>query len=295
MSSSPKLPIAVIIPVRNEEVNLPRCLAALSRFDEIIVVDSGSTDRTIQIAEEFGARVLNFAWNGRYPKKRNWILLEHTPTKPWALFLDADEIIDDSFCDSLEIVLSDTEHVGYWLNYTNYFLGCRLRHGVPQRKLALIRVGYGLYERIDEVAWSKLDMEVHEHPILNGTVGIIEAPIEHNDDRGLLKFIDRHREYAAWEVCRHAALMQAGDAALAKLTRRQVRKYRNLDRWWFAYGYLFVQFCLKLGFLDGYAGWQYALVKFWYFNTIHVLIRENRDRNLLKSTIDGLYDDPSSI
>lgn len=271
-----KLPVAVIVPVRNEAINLPRCLAALGRFAEVVVVDSGSTDRTVEIARASGARVLDFAWDGRYPKKRNWVLLEHPPASPWALFLDADEIVDDRFCDALENALRGTTHVGFWLNYTNYFLGRRLRHGVPQRKLALIRVGHGLYERIDEVAWSRLDMEVHEHPIVDGTVGTIGPPIEHNDDRGLLKFVDRHRDYAVWEACRHAALTRAGEAAWAKLTARQVRKYRNLDRWWFAYAYLFLQYVLKLGFLDGYAGLQYALGKFWYFNMIHVLLYEQR-------------------
>lgn len=271
-----RLAVSVVIPVRNEERNLPRCLAAVSSFAEVIVVDSGSTDRTRSIAEAAGANVINFVWDGRYPKKRNWVLLNHEPSQPWVLFLDADEIVDEAFCNALAATLPGTTHTGFWLTYTNYFLGKRLRYGVAQRKLALFRVGAGLYERIEEDAWSGLDMEIHEHPILEGTIGTIDAPIEHNDDRGILKFIDRHREYAAWEAARLKMLRGAAPGATAHLTERQRTKYRYLDRWWYASAYFVGQFVVKLGFLDGFAGLQYALGKFWYFNTIYLLTRGDR-------------------
>ena len=68
------IPISVVIPVKNEEKNLPRSLDLLTEFSEIIVVDSGSTDSTKEIAEKWGARFINFEWNGKFPKKRNWVL-----------------------------------------------------------------------------------------------------------------------------------------------------------------------------------------------------------------------------
>ena len=97
---SARLPISVVIPVKNEEEMLPACLARLKRFSEIIVVDSRSKDRTQQIAHEHGARVLDFDWDGRYPKKRNWVLINHELANPWVLFLDADELVTDAFCDA---------------------------------------------------------------------------------------------------------------------------------------------------------------------------------------------------
>ena len=157
--SSSALPVTVAIPVKNEEVNLARCLKRLGRFAEIVVIDSGSTDRTAEIAEEFGACVVDFRWNGKYPKKRNWFLLNAPPTQPWVLFLDADEFVDEAFCEALAGAVTVDDINGYWLCYRNYFLGKPLRHGLAQRKLALFRVGAALYEKIDEEFWSPLDME----------------------------------------------------------------------------------------------------------------------------------------
>lgn len=74
--------MTVAIPVRNEEANLARCLERLSRFAKVVVIDSGSTDQTREIAVRFGARVVDFRWDGRYPKKRNWFLLNDPPLQP---------------------------------------------------------------------------------------------------------------------------------------------------------------------------------------------------------------------
>ena len=282
------IPITVVVSVKNEEANLDRCLTPLARFREVIVVDSSSTDRSPSIAAAHGAKVLNFEWDGRYPKKRNWILLTQKLAHDWVLFLDADECVTDAFCDAAKRAVQNKDIQGYWLNYTNYFLGKSLRFGVPQRKLALFRVGAGLYERIDEKDWSRLDMEVHEHPVISGRVEEIRDPILHNDDRGLLKFIDRHRDYAAWEAHRTMALRSGPVDAWERLTPRQRFKYRNVGRWWYPPLYFILQYVLKLGALDGSAGLQYAFYKFWYFNTIRLLLRA-------PGTITAPNDDQSGL
>lgn len=272
---SDALPVTVAIPVKNEEVNLPRCLERLSRLAEIVVIDSGSTDRTCAIAREFGARVVDFHWDGKYPKKRNWFLLNDPPTQPWVLFLDADEFVDDTFCDALADAISDNGINGYWLLYTNYFLGKELRHGLAQRKLALFRVGTALYEKIDEDGWSSLDMEIHEHPIVAGAVGEISVPIDHRDYKGLGKFIERHRDYALWEAQRYAKL-QGDPTAWEHFTSRQRFKYKYLTKWWYPSFYFFFTYLAKLGILDGGAGFHYAAYKAWYFHTIRLLIKEQK-------------------
>jgi glycosyltransferase involved in cell wall biosynthesis len=269
------IPVTVAVPVKNEERNLGRCLSALSRFTEVIVVDSGSTDRTLEIAREAGAKVVEFHWNGRYPKKRNWVLLNQTLANPWVLFLDADELVDDRFCDEVAAAATG-RHNGYCLNYTNYFLGRRLKHGVPQRKLALFKVGAGLYERIEEDSWSGLDMEVHEHPVVEGTVGEIRAPVEHNDFRGLDKFLDRHRDYALWEARRFLLLERQSSVGSPALSPRQRFKYRHIARWWYPWFYFLYAYVVRLGFLDGAAGFHYAFYKAWYFLTTRLMIRELR-------------------
>jgi glycosyltransferase involved in cell wall biosynthesis len=270
------IPVTIVVPVKNEEAMLSACLSRLTRFSEVVVVDSGSSDRTQRIAHEFGARVLEFRWDGRYPKKRNWVLLNHQLANPWVLFLDADELVTDEFCEAVCSAIRSDSFDGYWLHYTNYFLGHRLWHGIPQRKLALFKVGSGLYERIEEDNWSTLDMEVHEHPIIRGPVGQIIARIDHRDDRGLLRFIDRHRDYAQWESKRASALEADLAGSASSLTARQRFKYRRLRSWWFPYFYFCAQYFLKLGVLDGHAGLQYALYKFWYFSTVRLLLLEKK-------------------
>ncbi|WP_287395081.1 glycosyltransferase family 2 protein [Mesorhizobium sp.] len=276
LSSTGGIPVTVVIPVKNEELNLERCLKALSRFADVVVVDSGSTDRTQEIAIRAGAKVIDFRWDGRYPKKRNWVLINHALPNEWVLFLDADEFVDHRFCDEMAAAVASGRHAGYWLNYTNYFLGRRLGYGVPQKKLALFRVSSGLYERIQEDSWSKLDMEVHEHPTIRGSVGEIRAPIEHNDFRGIDKFLDRHRDYARWEARRFLLLERQSDLDGRSLTTRQRFKYRSLERWWYPWFYFLYAYIVRLGFFDGAAGFQYAFYKAWYFLTIRLMIRELR-------------------
>jgi len=176
------LNLTIALPTKNEERNLPECLRAIGRdfAKRVVLLDSGSTDRTREIAAEFGAEVLDFRWNGRFPKKRNWFLREHTPETEWVLFLDADEFLTPDFKAALGRALEDATKAGYWLSYTRYFLGRQLKGGYPLRKLALFRVGAGEYERIDEEQWSHLDMEVHEHPVLEGEIGTIREPIDHH-------------------------------------------------------------------------------------------------------------------
>ena len=124
-----KIPVTIAIPVKNEEINLPGCLERLSRFEAVVVIDSSSTDRTRQIADDAGAAYLNFQWDGRYPKKRNWYLLNHAPTTPWVLFLDADEFLTDDFIAELETAIAADDIDGFWLGYTNFFQHRPLLHG----------------------------------------------------------------------------------------------------------------------------------------------------------------------
>ncbi len=266
------LPITVVIPVLNEEQSMAFCLERLKRFAHVVVVDSGSTDRTCEIAGQHKAEVILFRWDGKFPKKRNWVLRNHPPSTPWVLFLDADEWIDDAVCNELAATLPATTHNGFWMTYDNWFLGRRLRHGTPNRKLALFRVGSGEYERIDENRWSELDMEIHEHPVLSGSIGSIHARIEHRDDRGLEHWQRRHAAYAAWEANRTRDLRASGASLQSD---RQGRKYQLLGKWWLPAVYFLDSYVRRLGFLDGSAGFLHAWYKARYFAQIGRLLKQS--------------------
>ena len=273
MDSSRPFPVTVVIPVKNEEKNLAFCLAKIRDFAEILVVDSGSSDQTREIAEKAGTKFLEFQWQGGHPKKRNWVLLNYLFTTPWVLFLDADEQLTDAFCAELSKKLQENAHVGFWLSYRNYFLGKMLKHGVPQRKLALFRVGSGLYERVDDLKWTHLDMEVHEHPVLKGSIGEITAPIDHLDYRGLHHFMERHNDYSTWEATRYVEL-RSRSRVTNSLTERQQFKYRYIERWWFPIAYFGLTYLIYGGLLDGRPGFVYAVFKSMYFFQVQQKIRE---------------------
>jgi glycosyltransferase involved in cell wall biosynthesis len=269
-----QLPVTVVVPVLNEERNLRECLPRLARFRRVEVVDSGSADGTRAVAAAAGAGLTEFRWDGRFPKKRNWFLRNATISTPWVLFLDADEFVDDAFCNELEATLPGTRHDGFWLNYDNWFLGRRLRHGEPNRKLALFRVGSGEYERIDEERWSHLDMEIHEHPVIHGSVGEIRARIDHRDDRGIDHWRRKHQQYSAWEAHRTLRLRREIDQDAGALSPRQRRKYASLGRWWLPYAYFAHVYLARRGFLDGYPGLAFAWEKSRYFKDIGRRIAE---------------------
>lgn len=270
--------LTIVFPVKNEATNLQSAIPAVSRLGNVLVVDSHSADNTIEVAEGLGADVLAFQWNGQFPKKRNWVLRNYTFKTEWVLFLDADEIVSPQFCEEVREKIQNTPHNGFWLNFENHFMGKVLRHGDRMRKLALFRFGAGEYERIEEDSWSHLDMEVHEHPVIEGSVGEIKALIVHKDYRGIKHWIDKHNSYSDWEANRWACLNNQGAPAWEKLNARQQKKYRHLSKWWFAPAYFVASYVLKKGFLDGKAGLHFALLKAFYFFQIRLKIQELKRR-----------------
>lgn len=275
MAEASKLPVAVIIPTKNEGKNLNACLQTVTgRFAEVVVVDSGSTDRTRDLAAAAGATFVDFRWNGCFPKKRNWALRNVRLAQPWVLFLDADELVTESFAQELSSILAKTPHAGFWIGFENHFLGRRLRHGDRLRKLCLFRRGSAEYERIDEDHWSALDMEVHEHPMVNGSVGSISARLVHAGRGDLASYISGHNEYSTWEARRLCALQHADADAWQRLTGRQRWKYKNIDRWWFPLAYFVLTYIMKLGCLDGEAGLRFAMLKAIYYWHIRLKVIE---------------------
>lgn len=267
-----KIPVSVIIPVKNEEKNLPNCLGLLSDFSEVIVVDSHSTDNTSAIVAEFGYRLIDFSWNGQFPKKRNWVLRNVSLKNDWVLFLDADEFLTQPFIACVRKTIQHTTAAGFWIYYDDHFMGEQLKHGVKMRKLALFKKSKGEYERIDEKAWSKLDMEIHEHPVIDGVVKWLPVKIVHMDYQGVEHYIAKHNAYSTWEARR---FIQTGKLK-NYFTFRQRVKYALLDSWLLGIIYFMYAYFIRLGVLDGKAGFLFGLFKMQYFFHIKCKIEELR-------------------
>ena len=118
-------------------------------------------------------------------------------------------------------------------------------------------------------------MEIHEHPIVDGHVGRISAPIRHDDYRGLEHYISKHNSYSSWEAARFITLKSAPES-WAQLTGRQRVKYRLMATPFLAPIYFFFTYVVRLGFLDGRAGLAFAALKYVYFLQIQLKIREAR-------------------
>ena len=269
------LELTIAIPVRNEELNLPVCLQAIGTdfVQRVVVVDSMSTDATAAVAAAHGAEVIDFHWNGKFPKKRNWFLRHHTPNTKWVLFLDADEILTPAVKREIAAALPNTSHQGFLLSYSNYFLGRRLRGGYPLRKLALFRVGESEYECIEEDNWSVCDMEVHEHPLVSDSVGLIRSLIDHRDLRGIDSYMRKHNDYAAWEAQR---LFSHRHQPLASACWKphQRLKYRLITSHWGGLAFFLGSFLLMGGWRDGGVGFAFCMLKAGYFTQIACRLRE---------------------
>ena len=269
------LDITIVIPVKNEAAHLPNCLEAIGKdfAKKIIVVDSSSTDATPEIAAQYGAGLINFTWNGHFPKKRNWYLRNYKPETTWVMFLDADEYLTDDFKNELITTLNNnTQHHGYILGYSIYFMNKKMIGGYPLKKLALFRVGSGEYERIEEDHWSHLDMEIHEHPVIKGSVGVIRSKIDHRDNKSIDAYWKKHLEYASWEARRFLKIKE--DYTKTQWSIQQRIKYLLLQTPLIGPCYFIGSYFFMGGFINGYRGLAFNLLKAAYFTLIYCKIKE---------------------
>ncbi|MEL6401448.1 MAG: glycosyltransferase family 2 protein [Cyanobacteria bacterium J06626_4] len=283
---SSKIPVSVLIPAKNEESNLPACLESVARADEVFVVDSQSEDRSIAISEEYGAQVVQFHFNGRWPKKKNWSL-DNLPFKnDWVLIVDCDERITEELWDEIEQAIQKPDHSGYYLNRRVFFLGKWIRFGgkYPDWNLRLFRHANGRYENLNtEEIRNTGDNEVHEHVIVEtGEVGYLKEDMLHIDFRDLYHWLQRHNRYSNWEARVYYNILNgmAEDGTIgANLFGDSVQRKRFLKKIWVRLPFKpFLRFILfyfiRLGFLDGQAGYIYGRLLSQYEYQIGVKLFE---------------------
>jgi glycosyltransferase involved in cell wall biosynthesis len=259
------LPVSVIIPVRNEERNLPRCLESVRGAGEVYVIDSGSTDETAEIARCFDAKVVQFHYAGGWPKKRQWAMNTLPLAYDWILLLDADEVLTPELAEEIRLAIRNPLCDGYYIALRMHFLGRVLRHSDASfYKLSLFRRGQGRFEcRVKQQDASMCDMEVHEHVVVKGRTAKLKNPLVHRNLENLSRYIRKHDGYSNWE----AHVWSRGESSWydlpPSLIGTQAQRRRRLKgKFLHLPGSPLVLFLYKyflcMGFLDGVPGLIYC-------------------------------------
>lgn len=270
-------PVSVIVPVKNDAENLRRCLPALAWADEVFVVDSRSTDDTASVAAAHGATLVQFAFNGRYPKKKNWALDNLPFRNEWVLIVDADEVVVPELATEIARRIQDDQADGFYLNSRYYFLGRRIRHcGYSDCwNLRLFKHRLGRYERMPDLTGGRAgDNEAHEHVELDGRVLRLANELEHHAYPTVAAWVEKHNRYAIWEADQYERYRNTPIPTTigpAQRFKRRLRKLamrlpmRPVVRFLYAY-------VLRRGFLDGRPGLIFCSLLAFY----DLLILANR-------------------
>ena len=257
-----KIPLSVFVPCKNEEANLARCLESVPWVDEIFVVDSQSTDRTGSIAQEHGAKMVQFDYKGGWPKKKNWALENLPFSHEWVLILDADECLPPEAEEEIRKIITNPneKHSGYWINRRYFFLGKPLKHAYfPNWNLRLFKHKKGRYEKITELNTDSGDNEVHEHIVVKGTTGRLECLMDHHAFPTIDSFVEKHNRYSNWEAVVESSSTD-DDSALQHDSVKGKRQLRRIFRklpFRPTLRFLYVYFWQK-GILDGWEGYVFA-------------------------------------
>jgi glycosyltransferase involved in cell wall biosynthesis len=292
------VPLSVLIPTKNEERNIRKCLESVAWADEIYVVDSYSTDHTGEIARSLGAEVVGFSWDGKGPRKKNWAL-DHLPWKhPWVLVVDADEEITPPLRAEIAAVVNrPSAYAAFLVPYHYYFLGRLLRHGAPLWKLILFQHHLTRFERMEVPEVTGYDVELHEHPLADGPIGQLRSPMIHRDVEDLYHHFQRHNIYSDWEALlrtryRHRSLEGEIRSRLfgSAVERRRFLKRLFLSLPGKSWIYFFYSYVLWGGFLDGRPGFIYNVLKafYWYEISIkeyEIRLRETAEAPALRSKV----------
>lgn len=262
-----QLDMTVIILTKNEEANIERCINSVKGWvKRIIVVDSGSDDRTIELSKELGAEIFEHKPFVDYAKQFNWAIDNTHINTRWIFRFDADERVTPKL--KQEIISECEKHAeddvnGFMMRYKIFFLGKFLRHGgsYPFLKITIFKYGKGRFE----------DRSMGEHVVLSeGRCMDLKEDCEHYDFKSLTTFIDKHNWYATREVKDHMDV--ASGRENAKLDGQPERDkrlrdglYYKLPKFWRAKFYYWYVYYLRLGFLDGTPGKIYAFIQAYFY------------------------------
>lgn len=271
-----KIPLTVVILTKNEEAAISRCLESVNEADQVIVIDSNSTDKTVQLAQEKGASVINFLWNGQYPKKKQWALQNHEIRNDWVLFLDADEAASASLISEVTKLLAnphDIDFGAFVVELDYFFMGKLLRFGHKVKKRALLNRNCCSFPIIDDLHISNMwEVEGHYQPICGRKVGVLRGKISHLDPDPLFDYFSRHNRYSDWEAeLRMNKGMQESVRNVRTSQGAFFDKLPGKPLLFFLYSYVF-----RSGWRDGRVGFNYALALSFYYWQISIKVLERK-------------------
>lgn len=250
----PTLSIAMI--ARNEEANLPRTLDSVRWADEIVIVDSGSVDRTPEIARSYGAKhIFNRNFRGFTPQKN---LAIDTCTSDWIYLLDADEVIMPPLAEEIRRTIADPKFDAYWQPRVNLFMGRWIRHGgfYPDRKLRLFKRGTA----------RMAGAEPHGTPQWAGPKGTLKNDLLHYAYPTLELYLEHMNRYSSDSTPVVAGNGKSGATTLALFANAVANPALT-----FIKNYIF-----RLGFLDGLEGLILHFNHSVYIHWKHVKAWETR-------------------
>jgi glycosyltransferase involved in cell wall biosynthesis len=275
MIAGQSVPVTVVILTLNEQENLRYALESVRGWArEIVVLDSGSTDATVSIAESFGARVVFHAFED-YSKQRNFALRELDTSTEWVLFLDADEWVPPILRSEISNLLARRpKDNGFFVTFRLVWMGAPIRFGYrPSWLLRLVRPEHAVCD----------DRGINEHLTVSGNAGYLGSTLVHQDRQGVSRWIEKHDRYAALEaglIFRTQSTTRSDKGRLlgtrAQRTRWiRDRVWRHLPALLRPWIYFFVRFVMLGGFLDGRSGFTFHFLHaLWYQTLIDIKLLE---------------------
>lgn len=269
-----KFPISVVVITRNEQVNIARCLKALAWCDDVVVIDDHSQDATVSLARMHGARVLEHRFES-FASQRNWALDNANLRHPWALMLDADEVVTPELRSQIQLSLpaARPEVVGYRMCRKTMLFRQWLKHSddFPVWLVRLVRVGHFQFE---DSGHGEVPVPSNAGPLKTLSVPFLHYPFE----KGLDDWIQRHNRYSAHEAMLELVESNVDvwnglwtrDRAVRRRTLRHLSRRLPCRA---ALRFLY-QYVIKRGFLDGSAGLTFSWLMAVYEGFIVLKRRE---------------------
>jgi glycosyltransferase involved in cell wall biosynthesis len=258
-----KIPVSVIIVTKNAAGTIGKTLEALQDFDEVILVDSSSDDGTKEIALNKDVQVIDYKWNGQYPKKRQFVLENIATRHEWIFFVDGDEIVTGELVEEIRKELQLPKHDAYFVKGQPVFCGKSLQHGRWNNKIVLFKKSAVYYPEFPDLDIAGMgEIEGHYQPKINGTVGQLVAPLIHDCAETLDLWLHRHQRYATWQA---EVEFRGIDLAVTETGWRAQAKRAFQDSFGRPVVMFLDSYFLNQGFRDGMAGLHYAVARGWYY------------------------------